>query len=364
MFEKETPGESIRTEDAGLPRVRPIRLGSVVVDPPLVQAPLLDYTNHFYRTLLRSFGGVGLTTTELVHARGLVEQWERTGEVPLQLWGVEREPGPLAIQLWDRDPSWLQRAVRLVVNRFHPAVIDLNFGCPSYQVSVCSEGGAGLLKYPERIGELVAAAVEAAEGVPITVKIRLGWDPSTNVAGKVAEIVEAAGAAGITVHGRFATQKMAGKADWQAIAAVREHLRTIPLIGNGDITTAQAAVEAFSRWKVDGVMIGRAAVSRPWIFREIVALLSGRPVPPPPSPEEERDILLAHVDRMAAELPSRTALILAQKYACRLGMGRAGASRYRLAVCQARSLDELRQAIRHYFPLEAVGRKLVPSPSQ
>jgi tRNA-dihydrouridine synthase len=364
MRERETITEAIPAEYPGIPGVRPLRLGPVIVDPPLIQAPLLDYTNHFYRTLLRSFGGVGLTTTELVHARGLIERWERTGEVPLQLWGLGRELGPLAIQLWDRDPSWLSRAVRLILDRFRPAVIDLNFGCPSYQVSHCSEGGAGLLKHPERIGELVAAAVEAASGVPVTAKIRLGWDPSANVAGRVAEIVEAAGAAGLTVHGRFATQKMAGKADWHAIAAVRGHLQAIPLIGNGDITTAEAAVEAFCRWKVDGVMIGRAAVSRPWIFREIAALLAGRPVPPPPSPEEEREILLTQVDRLAADLSPQTALVLAQKYACRLGVGRAGASRYRLAVSQARSLEELRRAIREYFPLTERAKRFCCRPPE
>lgn len=333
--------------------IRPVKLGPVVVDPPLFQAPLLDYTNHFFRLLVQEFGGVGLTCTELVHARGLVESYERTGQWPEQLWGVESEPRPLAIQLWDSDPEWLSRGVALVASELAPSVVDLNFGCPSYRVAQDSAGGAALLKTPERLAELVAVAVEAARGIPITVKIRLGWDPSRPVADRVARLVEQAGAAGLCVHGRYAVQRMGGKADWEAIAAIRQHLRHIPLIGNGDITTAEAARRAFIHYGVDGVMIGRAAVARPWIFRDIAAALAGRPIPPPPSLMEQREILLRYVDRLAESLAPRRALILAQKYACRFVYGRAGASKLRLAISQARSVGELRRIVAENFAPQA-----------
>ncbi|MCS7238457.1 MAG: tRNA-dihydrouridine synthase [Thermoguttaceae bacterium] len=330
-------------------RPKPVALGSVVVDPPLFQAPLLEYTNHFFRLLVRHFGGVGLTCTELVHARGLIECYERTGQLPEQLWGVDIEPGPLAIQLWESDLQWLKRGVAFVASQLRPSVIDLNFGCPSHRVAGHSGGGAALLKTPERIGELVAAAVESAGSIPVTVKIRLGWDPSTPVAARVAQVVEQAGAAGLCVHGRYATQRMGGKADWNAIAAVRPHLCRIPLIGNGDIATPQAAYRAFVHYSVDGVMIGRAALSKPWIFRDIAAYLAGKPIPAPPTLDQKREILLGYIDRLEESLAPRRALVLAQKYACRLVHEQVAATRVRLAISQARSLAELRRVVAQAF---------------
>jgi tRNA-dihydrouridine synthase B len=324
----------------------------VLIYPPLFQAPLLDYTHYCFRMLVRQLGGVGLTVTELVHARGLIEQWRREKVLPQQLWGVELEPPPVAVQLWDSEPRWIVEAVRLVLDQVRPTVIDLNFGCPSYQVSCRSGGGAGLLKQPWLIGQLVEAAVQAAGQVPVTVKIRLGWDPLRPVAGQVARIAEEAGASAVAVHGRYATQKMSGRADWEAIAAVRSCLRSIPLIGNGDIASAESAVEALARWPVDGVMIGRAGVARPWIFREILALLSGQPKPPAPTPLEEQHILLGHLDRLREQLSPHRALILGQKFACRFGAGRRGAGQYRLAVSQCRSIDQLRQVVERLFPME------------
>lgn len=332
-----------------LVKVGPVRLRDLVIDPPLFQAPLLDYTNHFFRLLLRHFGGVGLTCTELVHARGLVEMYERHNQWPEQLWGVREEPRPVAVQLWDNDPQWLGRAVSLVVAELSPSAIDLNFGCPSYRVSQQSAGGAALLREPERIGVLVEAAVAAAGGTPVTVKTRLGWDPSHPLAERVAEIVEEAGAAGIAIHGRFASQRMGGRADWEAISRVKNHLKRIPLIGNGDITGAEQAVAAFERWGVDGVMIGRAAVARPWIFRDIQALLRGEAVLPPPSPKKQLEIVLAHVDRLAEVLAPHRALVLAQKFCCKFVQGRPGARYLRLAISQARSLGELRKLLESAF---------------
>ncbi len=329
--------------------VVPIRLGSVVIDPPLFQAPLFDYTNHFFRLLLRHFGGVGLTCTELVHARGLVELFTRRGQFPEQLWGVRDEPRPLAVQLWDNDPVWLVRAVSLVVAELAPSVIDLNFGCPSHRVSQRSAGGANLLKNPEQIGMLVEEAVKAAGTTPVTVKTRLGWDPTCSVAGRVAEIVEQAGAAAVTIHGRFATERMRGHADWQAIAAVKRYLRRIPLIGNGDIRTPSQAVAAFASYGVDGVMIGRAAVTTPWIFRDIRALLEGQPVPPPPGPDEQVELLLEYMNRLAELLGPHRALTLTQKFCCKFVVGRRGASKLRLVISQARSLPELRRVIAQVF---------------
>ncbi len=328
----------------------PLRIGILEISPPVFQAPMAGYTNFAFRELIRSFGGVGLVCTEMVHARGLLEQVDRGRGVPERLWGIPQEPRPLAVQLWDSDSGALASAAKWLIEKLNVSLIDLNFGCPSRQVTLRSGGGAILLREPRRIEQMVRRVVEACRPTPVSAKIRLGWNRQQITAPEVAQACEAGGAAAVTVHGRTADQGMGGRADWSRIAAIRRSVRNIVLIGNGDLLTAFDAVAALEKYPVDAVMIGRAALTRPWIFRQIGALLSGQALEPDPPASKQREILLQYFQKLLQVMELGSALVTMQRATCRFVLGRPGARAFRLAVSLARSVEELVEIIETQFP--------------
>ena len=338
------------------PSPKPLQIGSLLVDPPLLQAPMAGFTNHAYRQIIRRFGGVGLPASEMVSARGFLELDRRSGALPVRLWGVEHEPRPLAVQIWDNDPAKLAAVGRRLAEQFRVSVIDINFGCPVRAVSEKAQSGSYLLRYPDRVGEIVARVVKACAPTPVTAKIRLGVDRDAITAIAVARAVEAAGGAALTVHGRTAQQKFRGTADWDAIAAIKPHLKRIPLIGNGDLRTPQSVVEAFSRYRVDGAMIGRAALGRPWLFSRAAAALSGGPIPPEPALDRQRQVLLDHYRLVVEQFGPTKGTILMRRYACRYAEGRHAARTFRAHVCRASTPQEFAAVVGQYFP-----RRLSPN---
>jgi len=154
--------------------VAPLLIGSVVVDPPVLQAPMAGYTNYAFRQVVREFGGAGLLATEMIAARSAMWLETNRGEHPDRLWGVQDEPRPLAVQMWDNDPDNLAKVGRRLAKDFKVSVVDLNFGCPVRQVTVKAQSGSWLLRDPDRVGAIVSRVVDACDGVPVTAKIRLG----------------------------------------------------------------------------------------------------------------------------------------------------------------------------------------------
>ncbi len=329
--------------------VGPMRIGGLVIYPPIVQAPMAGFTNLAFRRVVRGYGGVGLQWTEMVSAQGFAWQ-ERRGELPDRLWGIADEPRPLGVQVWDNDPDTLAQVGRRLVQDFGVDVIDINLGCPVRRVSEQAQSGSYLLQDPGRVGALVARVVSACAPVPVTAKIRLGRHRGAITAVEVACAVESAGGAAITVHGRTAADYYGGRADWDRIAEVKSRVYRMPVIGNGDLCSASAVVDAFARYGVDGVMIGRAALGRPWIFRQAQAALEGRPVPPDPTPEQERACLLRHYDLIVERFGIAKGTMLMRKYACCYAQGRAGARRFRGHMAQVRSAGEFRDALARFFP--------------
>ena len=330
--------------------LRPLRIGAIRIDPPVLQAPMAGFTDHAYRRIVQQLGGVGLAATEMVSARAFLETDRRGHSLPDQLWGIADEPRPLAVQIWDNDPDNLAAVGRRLVEEFHVSVVDINFGCPVREVSEKAESGAYLLRYPDRIGEIVARVAQACTPTPVTAKIRLGADRRSINAIDVARAIEAAGGAAVTVHGRTAEQKFAGKADWDAIAAVKPHLTRIPLIGNGDLTTPQAVVEAFHRYGVDGVMIGRAALGRPWLFHQCEAALAGKPVPPPPSLDRQRQLLLEHYRLIVERFGETKGTVLMRRYASRYAQGCRGARAFRTHISRVSTPQDFRTVVKRHFP--------------
>ena len=328
----------------------PLRMGTVTVDPPLLQAPLAKFTNFPFRQILRKFGGVGLTATEMVSARSFLELDSRGESYPERLWGVADEPRPLAVQIWDNDPIALADVGRRLVDDFSVSVVDINFGCPVRRVSCNAESGSYLLRYPDRVGEIVCRVAKACAPTPVTAKIRLGPSEEMVNAGEVAEAVEAAGGAALTVHGRTAKQMFRGQADWERIAAVKEHLRDIPLIGNGDLRTAEAVADAFRRWPIDGVMIGRAMLGRPWLFAQAAAALAGKPIPPPPSLAQQKSLLVEHYEAIVSQFGVYKGTIMMRRFACCYAQGCPGARGFRDKVARVSTAEQFAQVVHDHFP--------------
>jgi tRNA-dihydrouridine synthase B len=338
--------------------LRPLSIGPLVVDPPVLQAPMAGFTNYAYRQIVRELGGAGLQATEMVHARGFLWLEKEEDELPERLWGVKEEARPLAVQIWDNDPATLAEVGAKLAHEFRVSVVDINFGCPVRQVTEKAHSGSYLLRYPERVGAIVDRVVRACAPTPVTAKIRLGCTRDSINAIEVAQVIEQAGAAALTVHGRTAQDFFSGSADWEKIAAIKPHLRRIPLIGNGDLDSPAGVVEAFRRYAVDGVMIARAALNRPWLFRQIRAALSGAPIPADPTLEEQRSLLLHHYELVCERFGPAKGTVLMRKYACCYAQGCPGARQFRTRVAHVSTPAEFLAVVTDCFPGQATAAAL------
>jgi tRNA-dihydrouridine synthase B len=310
-----------------------------------------------YREILRLFGGAGLIATEMVSARSFVYKEACGEDAPSRLWGIRDEARPLAVQIWDNQSETLAYFAEILARDYRPSVIDLNFGCPAPAIAKNSASGSWLLKTPDKVGAIMEQVVKAAAPIPVTAKIRLGWTRDTINAVDVAQMVESAGGAALTVHGRTAQDMYRGTANWDEIAKIKPHLKHIPLIGNGDITTPELAVERLRCYPVDGVMIGRAGLEKPWMFRQIAQLLAGEPPSPDPTLCEQRDLLLRHFDLVRQQVGTDKAVILMRKYAPCYSKGKRGARQFRTAVCTVKTEAEFRKIVSELFPVEDTDKK-------
>ena len=320
----------------------------------LYSAPMAGYTNYAYRELLRMFGGVDLIFTEMVSARSFAELEARGMEPPSRLWGIREEARPLSVQIWDNDPDTLAHFAHQLAFDFNVSNIDLNFGCPAKQIAGKSASGSYLLQFPERIGDIVQKVVAAAKApngtaLPVTAKIRLGRTRDTINAMDVAQAVESAGAAGLTIHGRTAADMYRGEANWEEIAKVKPKLRSIPLIGNGDIKTVEDALFRIRNFPVDGIMIGRGGIAKPWLFRQIAQTLRGKPADAEPTGQQISEIIRQHFAILQRQFNEHTALILIGKTVCHYATSKSGARKFRNEVCTARDAETFFRAIRDFF---------------
>lgn len=331
-------------------QVKALKIGPIVVDPPILQAPMAGFTNFAFRQIVRDYGGAGLQATEMVNARGFVWMDAVKAEHPDRLWGVKDEPRPLAVQIWDNDPDMLAKVGERLANEYRVSIVDINFGCPVRQVTEKAHSGSYLLRFPDRIGEIIERVVAACRPTPVTAKIRLGCTRDQINAIDVAQVVEGAGAAALTVHGRTAADFFKGNADWDRIAEIKSYLRHIPLIGNGDLDSAEKVVEAFRRYDVDGVMIARACLGRPWLFQQAAAALRGEAIPPDPSLDEQRECMLRHYDLVVDRFGVEKGTLLMRKYACCYAQGKSGARHFRAHVANVSTPDEFRSVVREHFP--------------
>ena len=309
-----------------------ITIGSHTMNKTAALAPMAGVADASYRILAKEHGAV-LLVSEMISAKGLCYDSKGSAEL-CRITETER---PMALQLFGSEPEFIARAAAMV-QEYNPDFIDLNMGCPVPKV-VNTGAGSALMKTPDLAAECVRAAVKESS-VPVTVKMRIGWDADHINAAEFAKAMETAGAAAITVHGRTKTQLYSGNADWSQIAAVKRAV-SVPVIGNGDICSAQDAAAMYAQTGCDLVAVGRATYGNPWIFKEIDSYFKGIPYTPP-TPEERMEMMLRHI-RMIVESsknPPEIAIREARKHASWYMTGHFGAAAFRARCYNLSSYEE------------------------
>lgn len=285
------------------------KIANVKIDNQIVLAPMADITDSAFRTIVKSMG-CGLVETEMISDKSLIHNSARTLEM-LYMTDYER---PLSLQLFGSEPESLVQASEYVIDNVKPDIIDINMGCPVNKVALRGRSGCFLLKDTEKIYEIITSLVDNVS-IPITVKIRSGWDDDNINAVEVAKTIEEGGASAVTVHPRSRIQKYAGNADWNLIKQVKEEV-SIPVIGNGDVRTCYDAKRMIDETRCDAVMIGRGALGNPWLIRECVDYLDNGVEPEKVSAEEKMDMIKKHYELLVKnKIDEKIAVIKMRKHA-------------------------------------------------
>lgn len=260
-------------------------------DRPIFQAPMEDITDSTFRYILSQMGSIDVMFTEFVSSDGLI----RNGKKSLHKLDIKDYERPIGIQIYGHVPESMVEAA-LLVESAKPEIIDINFGCPVKKIA--NRGaGSGMMKNVPLMVEITEKVVKAVK-LPVTVKTRLGWDENSKNIVEIAERLQDVGISAITIHGRTRSQMYMGKADWALIGEVKNNPRIkIPVIGNGDIDSPQKALEMFNQYGVDGIMVGRASVGRPWIFKQIRHFLDTGDLLPDPDFGKKMDLVKQHLHR-------------------------------------------------------------------
>lgn len=270
-----------------------LRVGPHVVSPPVVLAPMAGITNSPFRRLCRQYGG-GLYVSEMITTRALVERDAET----MRLIEFAPDETPRSLQLYGVDPRVVREAVTMLVAEDRADHIDLNFGCPVPKVTRRG-GGAALPWKRDLLRAVLRAAVTSAGPVPVTMKMRMGIDDEHHTFLDAGRIAEQEGVAAVALHGRTAAQAYSGQADWSAVARLKEHVTTVPVLGNGDVWEAADALAMMSSTGCDGVVVGRGCLGRPWLFRSLDRAFSGLPDELAPTLGEVAAVMRRHAGLMS-----------------------------------------------------------------
>ncbi|ATA27753.1 tRNA dihydrouridine synthase B [Mycobacterium lepraemurium] len=340
-----------------------MRIGPIELASPVVLAPMAGVTNVAFRSLCRELErelvGIvsGLYVCEMVTARALVERHPAT----MHMTTFAPDESPRSLQLYTVDPATTYAAAKMVADEGLADHIDMNFGCPVPKVT--KRGGGSALPYKRRLfGQIVAAAVRATQGteIPVTVKFRIGIDNEHHTHLDAGRIAEAEGAAAVALHARTAAQRYSGTADWEQIALLKQQVRTIPVLGNGDIYDASDALTMLAATGCDGVVIGRGCLGRPWLFAELSAAFIGSPPPTPPTLGQVADIVRRHGRLLAAHFGKDKGMRDIRKHIAWYLHGFPAGSELRRTLAMVKTLDELDRLLDRLdgsvpFPDEATG---------
>lgn len=326
-----------------------LQIGGLSLESPVFLAPMAGYTDLPFRLIVRSFGGLGLAFTEMLNPASVLRGREKKVKF---LLATRPDDQPLGYQIYGKDPGPLAEAARFLADRGAP-LIDVNMGCPQKKIS--SRGaGAGLLRKPALAVEIARRVVEAVR-VPVTVKIRLGWD-NAQTAVELAKEFEKLGVTAITVHGRTRVQKFEGKSDWEAIGNVRAAVDKIPVIANGDIVSVESAREVFRITGCAGIMLGRQPIKEPWLIRDIARDVSGQSPLPPPNREEHTALMLKHFGLCAELYGEKRTVVQFRKWVPQYLKGKSVPRPVLAALQQIKDAAELRKQLSDVMLGQAASR--------
>ena len=317
-------------------------IGNVEIKNRIVLAPMAGISNTSYRKIIKEMGA-GLIYAEMVSDKAISFGNAKT----LDLLKMDESERPISQQVFGSDIDSFVTAAKKIVEEQHPDILDINMGCPVPKIAISSQAGSALLKDPNKIYEIVKTVVEAVD-IPVTVKMRLGWDQDHINCIEVGKLVEKAGAKAIALHARTRSQGYSGKADWSYIKALKEAVN-IPVIGNGDVLTCYDAKRMLDETGCDAVMIGRGVLGNPWLIRDCVNYLEDGSEPLYVSPKEKIEMLRRHFDLLVNDKSEKSALLEIRTHALWYIKGLPGSATIKNQICSSKTKDEMFEILDNYL---------------
>ena len=284
------------------------KISNLKIENPIVLAPMAGISDSAFRRIAKEMGA-GLVVAEMVSDKAIFYGSQKT----IDMLYMKEEERPISQQIFGSDKKSFVYAAKYIVNHMHPDIIDINMGCPVPKVATRAQAGSALLKNPDKVYEIVKAVVENVN-IPVTVKIRSGWDEKSINAVEIAKVIEKAGASAITVHPRTRAQGYSGKADWNIIKQVKENV-SIPVIGNGDIKTCYDAKRMLEETKCDAVMIGRGLLGNPWLIKDCINYFNNKEIKEV-TIEERLNMVLKHLNYLLEFKEERIAILEMRNHIC------------------------------------------------
>ena len=318
------------------------KIGNVELKNNVVLAPMAGISNSAYRTIIKEMGA-GLIVAEMVSDKAIMYGSKKTQDM-LYMTDFER---PISQQIFGSDKESFIIAAKYIYENMKPDIIDINMGCPVPKVAIGSQAGSALLKDPKKVYEIVKSVVESVP-IPVTVKIRSGWDEKSINAVEIAKVIESAGASAITVHPRTRKQGYSGKADWNIIKQVKENVN-IPVIGNGDITTCYDAKRMLDETNCDAIMIGRGVLGNPWLMKECVDYLEKGTEPKEVSIQEKINMIKRHLELLIETKPYKIAILEIRSHAAWYLKGLPNTKELKESIFKTKNKEELIQLLNCYL---------------
>lgn len=317
------------------------QIGNVKIKNRIVLAPMAGISNSAYRTIIKEMGA-GLIYAEMVSDKAITYGSKKTQDM-LYMTDFER---PISQQIFGSDKESFVSAAKYIYETMHPDIIDINMGCPVPKVALRSQAGSALLKSPDKVYDIVSSVVEAVP-IPVTVKIRSGWDSNSINAVEIAKIIEKAGAKAICIHPRTRSQGYSGQADWSIIKAVKENV-SIPVIGNGDIKSCYDAKRMLDETHCDAVMIGRATLGNPWLIKECVDYLETGIEPNKVTKDDKLNMIDKHFDYLLKTKPEALAVLEMRSHIAWYLKGISGASQVKDAIFKTKDVKLIKKILEEF----------------